>query len=101
MGAGSRVVGIVRNTPFPPGLNTHMILEYDDRKDEVSSMNGTGRVNIKPGLQVSIILKKDQRSRKLTEGIVKDILTKSPTHPHGIKVRLESGQVGRVKEIII
>ncbi|MFC1966649.1 YwbE family protein [Chloroflexota bacterium] len=64
-------------------------------------MNGTGRVNIKPGLQVSIILKKDQRSRKLTEGVVKDILTKSSTHPHGIKVRLESGQVGRVKEIII
>jgi len=78
-----------------------MIREYDDRKDEVSSMNGTGRLNIKPGLQVSIILKKDQRSRKLTEGIVKDILTKSPAHPHGIKVRLESGQVGRVKEIII
>jgi uncharacterized repeat protein (TIGR03833 family) len=75
-----------------------MIREYDDRKDEVSSMNGTDRVNIKPGLQVSIILKKDQRSGKLTEGIVKDILTKSPAHPHGIKVRLESGQVGRVKE---
>ncbi len=64
-------------------------------------MNGTDRVNIKPGLHVSIILKKDQRSEKLTEGIVKDILTKSPTHPHGIKVRLQSGQVGRVKEIII
>ncbi len=89
------------NTPFPPVLNIHMIREYDDRKDEVSSMNGTDRVNIKPGLQVSIILKKDQRSGKLTEGIVKDILTKSPAHPHGIKVRLESGQVGRVKEIII
>jgi uncharacterized repeat protein (TIGR03833 family) len=82
-------------------LNSHIIREYDDRKDEVSSMNGTDRVNIKPGLQVSIILKKDQRSGKLTEGIVKDILTKSPAHPHGIKVRLESGQVGRVKEIII
>ena len=94
-------VGIVRNTPFFPVLNTHMIQEYDDKKDEVSSMNGTDRVNIKPGLQVSIILKKDQRSRKLTEGMVKDILTKSFTHPHGIKVRLESGQVGRVKEIII
>ncbi len=92
---------IVRNAPFLPVLNTHMIQEYDDRKDEVSSMNGTDRVNIKPGLQVSIILKKDQRSGKLTEGIVKDILTKSPAHPHGIKVRLESGQVGRVKEIII
>ena len=64
-------------------------------------MTNTGRINIKPGLRVSIILKKDQRSRILTEGIVKDILTKSPTHPHGIKVRLESGQVGRVKEIII
>ncbi len=78
-----------------------MIREYDERKDEVSSMNGASRVNIKPGLQVSIILKKDQRSRKLTEGIVKDILTKSPTHSHGIKVRLESGQIGRVKELIV
>ena len=76
-----------------------MIREYDDRKDEVSSVNGTDRVNIKLGLKVSIILKKDQRSGKLTEGIVKVILTKSPTHPHGIKVRLENGQVGRVKEI--
>ncbi|MFC1974359.1 YwbE family protein [Chloroflexota bacterium] len=63
-------------------------------------MSGADRVNIKPGLQVSIILKKDQRSGKLTGGIVKDILTKSPFHHHGIKVRLESGQVGRVKEII-
>jgi uncharacterized repeat protein (TIGR03833 family) len=78
-----------------------MIREHDDGKDEVSSMNGTSRVNIKPGLHVSIMLKKDQRSAKLTQGIVKDILTNSPTHPHGIKVRLESGQVGRVKEIII
>jgi len=67
---------------------------------EPPSMNNIGRINIKPGLLVSVILKKDQRSRILTEGIVKDILTKSPTHPHGIKVRLESGQVGRVKEII-
>ena len=66
-----------------------------------SSMTNKGRINIKPGLRVSIILRKDQRSRILTEGIVKDILTKSPTHPHGIKVRLEDGQVGRVKEIII
>ena len=59
------------------------------------------RVNIKPGLQVSIVLKQDQRSGKLTKGIVKDILTKSLTHPHGIKVRLESGQIGRVKEVNI
>ncbi|MBI4288265.1 MAG: YwbE family protein [Chloroflexi bacterium] len=62
-------------------------------------MNGTVRVNIRPGLQVSVVLKEDQLSGTLTQGIVKDILTKSPAHPHGIKVRLESGQVGRVKEI--
>lgn len=63
-------------------------------------MNGKNRNNIIPGLSVRITLKKDQRSGKLTDGIVKDILTKSPTHPHGIKVRLTSGDVGRVKEII-
>jgi uncharacterized repeat protein (TIGR03833 family) len=68
-------------------------------KVEISSMSATERANIKPGLRVSIVLKADQRSGKLTEGIVKDILTNSPVHPHGIKVRLESGQVGRVKEI--
>jgi uncharacterized repeat protein (TIGR03833 family) len=62
-------------------------------------MNGTNRVDIKKGLRVSIVLKTDQRSGKLTEGKVKDILTKSSVHPHGIKVRLEDGQVGRVKEI--
>ena len=62
-------------------------------------MNSTTRVNIKPGLPVLIVLKKDQRSGNLTKGIVKDILTKSLHHPHGIKVRLESGEVGRVKEI--
>jgi len=62
-------------------------------------MNGTDRVNIRPGLRVSIVLKTDRQSGKLTKGIVRDILTKSPVHPHGIKVRLEDGQVGRVKEI--
>jgi uncharacterized repeat protein (TIGR03833 family) len=62
-------------------------------------MNGTNRADIKPGLKVFIVLKKDQRSGKLTEGTVKDILTKSPTHPHGIKVRLEGGEIGRVKKI--
>ncbi|WP_041278360.1 YwbE family protein [Desulfotalea psychrophila] len=60
-------------------------------------MNGTKRADIQMGLKVSIVLKEDQRSGKLTEGTVKDILTKSATHPHGIKVRLESGLVGRVK----
>ncbi|MBL0716114.1 MAG: YwbE family protein [Desulfosarcina sp.] len=63
-------------------------------------MSGTRRVNIKPGLTVRIVLKKDQRSGRLTEGVVKDILTRSPTHPHGIKVRLASGAVGRVKVIV-
>ena len=63
-------------------------------------MNGANRAKIRPGLHVRIVLKKDQRSGKLTEGIVKSILTKSPTHPHGIKVRLESGEIGRVKEIL-
>ncbi len=63
-------------------------------------MSGTNRSNIKEDLKVKIVLKQDQRSGKLTEGIVKDILTKSSSHPHGIKVRLESGEVGRVKEII-
>jgi uncharacterized repeat protein (TIGR03833 family) len=62
-------------------------------------MNGTDRVNIRPGLRVSIVLKTDRQSVKITKWIVKDILTKSPVHPHGIKVRLEDGQVGRVKEI--
>lgn len=63
-------------------------------------LNGTTRSNIKPGMTVLIVLKKDQPTGKLTQGIVKDILTKSATHPHGIKVRLVSGEVGRVKEII-
>jgi uncharacterized repeat protein (TIGR03833 family) len=63
-------------------------------------MNGQSRDNIEPGLKVRIVLKQDQRSGELTEGIVKDLLTKSSYHPHGIKVRLESGDVGRVKEII-
>jgi uncharacterized repeat protein (TIGR03833 family) len=63
-------------------------------------MNGTNRQDIKPGIKVAIVLKRDQISGKLTEGIVKEILTKSPAHPHGIKVRLESGEVGRVKKVI-
>jgi uncharacterized repeat protein (TIGR03833 family) len=63
-------------------------------------MNGNLRNQIKSGQKVAIVLKKDQRTGKLTEGIVKDILTKSSSHPHGIKVRLVSGAVGRVKNII-
>ena len=63
-------------------------------------MDGKTRSNIKPGCKVKIVLKQHQRTGELTEGIVQDLLTKSPTHPHGIKVRLESGDVGRVKEIL-
>jgi len=62
-------------------------------------MEGTVRENIEVGMLVKIILKKDQRSGELTEGVIDRILTKSPKHSHGIKVRLEDGQVGRVKEI--
>ena len=61
--------------------------------------DGTNRADITTGLTVSIVLKQDQRSGKLTQGVVRDILTKSATHPHGIKVRLESSLVGRVKTI--
>lgn len=63
-------------------------------------MNGMNRNDINPGLRVFIVLKRDQRSGKFTEGVVKDILTKSSFHPHGIKVRLQGGEVGRVKEIV-
>jgi uncharacterized repeat protein (TIGR03833 family) len=61
--------------------------------------NGTVRANIKEGLNVGIVLKQDQRTGKITQGVVKRILTNSSTHPHGIKVQLTNGQVGRVKEI--
>ncbi|ANE47625.1 hypothetical protein SY83_16540 [Paenibacillus swuensis] len=63
-------------------------------------MNGQVRNQIKPGMEVNIVLKQDQRTGKLTKGTVKDLLTNSPNHPHGIKVRLSDGQVGRVKEIL-
>lgn len=63
-------------------------------------MDGKIRSHIRPGIEVDIILKQDQRTGKRTRGQVKDILTNSPTHPHGIKVRLTNGQVGRVAEII-
>ena len=63
-------------------------------------MNGQERKNVRAGLRVAIVLKQDQRTGKLTEGIVKDLLTNSNFHPHGIKVRLTDGQVGRVQEIL-
>ena len=63
-------------------------------------MNEIKRADVKTGMRVKVIMKEDQSTGKLTDGIVKDILTKSPKHPHGIKVRLETGEVGRVKEIL-
>jgi uncharacterized repeat protein (TIGR03833 family) len=63
-------------------------------------MNGQYRKSIRPGIEVDIIMKKDQASAKLTRGIVKEILTNSSFHPHGIKVRLVSGEVGRVREVL-
>ena len=63
-------------------------------------MDGKNRTNIKPGMTVDVVLKKDQRTGKLTRGMVKRILTKSATHPHGIKVELESGEVGRVQKLL-
>jgi uncharacterized repeat protein (TIGR03833 family) len=63
-------------------------------------VDGTVRARITPGVRVSIVQKADQRSGNRTEGVVRDILTSSPTHPHGIKVRLETGEIGRVQEIL-
>ena len=63
-------------------------------------MDGQQRKNIRPGLKVAVILKPDQRTGKRTIGVVKDILTSSASHPHGIKVRLQDGQVGRVQEVL-
>ena len=63
-------------------------------------MSGRNRSDIKAGIRVQVVQKQDQRTGKLTEGIVKDILTKSSTHPHGIKVRLKNGMVGRVKKVL-
>ena len=63
-------------------------------------MDPKKRINVKAGLKVNIVLKADQRTNKLTQGRVKDILTNSPSHPHGIKVRLQNGDVGRVQQIL-
>ena len=63
-------------------------------------MDGRERKDVRPGLTVDIVLKQDQRTGRLTRGVVKDVLTKSPQHPHGIKVRLETGEVGRVKAVL-
>ena len=64
------------------------------------NMEGTNRANIKPGIEVLVELSEDKRSGRLTGGIVKEILTSSPNHPHGIKVILDNGMVGRIKKIV-
>lgn len=76
-----------------------MIVHRSSTGCEVT-VDGTRRADIHPGLRVMVVLKPDQRSGKLTEGVVKDILTKSATHSRGVKVRLETGEVGRVREIV-
>lgn len=75
-------------------------MRKDETGDEYMNGNGQLRNDVKPGMEVDIVLKQDQRTGKTTRGIVKDLLTKSSQHPHGIKVRLEDGQVGRVKGIL-
>lgn len=75
-------------------------MEIHVRRGVTKIMNGTVRKDIKPGIKVMIVQKEDQRSGKLTEGVVKDLLTNSQSHPHGIKVRLESNIVGRVQQIL-
>ena len=68
--------------------------------NSTEAMNGIRRADIRPGIEVEVVMKEDQRTGRLTRGVVRQILTNSPSHPHGIKVRLESGQVGRVQRII-
>jgi uncharacterized repeat protein (TIGR03833 family) len=70
------------------------------RNEGAILMDGRERKDVRPGLTVAIVMKQDQRTGRLTRGVVKDVLTKSTHHPHGIKVRLETGEVGRVKEVI-
>lgn len=72
----------------------------EQKNGYIDQMDGKQRSNIKPGMEVAIVMKEDQRTGDLTTGFVKDLLTKSSFHPHGIKVRLETGEVGRVKEIL-
>jgi uncharacterized repeat protein (TIGR03833 family) len=75
-------------------------LRDEEDARESKPMSGPERNRIRPGLEVDIVQKQDQRSGVLTRGVVRDILTKSPTQPHGIKVRLETGEVGRVRQIL-
>ena len=91
--------GPAENAPINLGEESKKMKHPYNRNNGALSTPMPGRADIRPGLSVWIVLKNDQKTNKLTQGIVKDILTKSATHPHGIKVRLESGEVGRVTEI--
>ena len=75
-------------------------MESIAKHEGAKNMDGRKRSDVQIGAKVAIVMKKDQKTGQLTEGIVKDILTKSPNHPHGIKVRLQSGEIGRVREIL-
>jgi uncharacterized repeat protein (TIGR03833 family) len=73
---------------------------FDDMFKKLEFMEGTRRADVKPGIDVRVELTEDKRTGRLTEGKVKEVLTSSPNHPHGIKVMLENGLVGRIKQII-
>jgi uncharacterized repeat protein (TIGR03833 family) len=80
-------------------MNKSSIIAKEKHRKHIVIMNGQNRKDIRAGVEVDIVLKKDQGSGKRTRGVVKDILTSSAFHPHGIKVRLQSGEVGRVQEV--
>lgn len=86
----------------PKHLDEILCLEFNHNVKNLSPihMDGKYKADIRPGMQVGIVLKKDQKSGKITSGVVQNILTNSATHPHGIKVRLTDGQVGRVKKFL-
>lgn len=90
--------GTIRNVPAENRFNCTGSVNKPERSVFIMA-DGKNRADIHPGMDVSIVLKQDQKSGKLTRGIIKDLLTKSGSHPHGIKVRLETGLVGRVKVI--
>ncbi len=103
MAAGKRSLGELISKYFQGRLKKYYKIgsqSISNRGYMVQAKNGQNRCDIHLGLEVDVILKKDQRSNKRTRGIVEEILTNSSYHPHGIKVRLKSGQVGRVQEII-
>ncbi len=90
-----------RNEAFPLSEEGQTLAAFSANiKEKIAQMKGTVRANIHPGDRVKIVLKKDQKTGLLTEGVVQDILTSAPKHHRGIKVRLEDGQIGRVQEIL-